>query len=180
MIVLHCLFLLFSFLATNLFVASVVFLRVINVGGANRCRPAAIARQLARFDVVNIGAVGTFVGPSTPGSAYSKAHHLAARVDEHIGCFGYIRGGMGALSEAIDTGTDKRYVRRNQSGRFKESDDVGRSLAQDRERKARRRASLVKVTKATDDAIVDAIARRAFVTADAAGTSAIRRPRVAA
>ena len=49
------------------------------------------------------GAVGTFVGPSTPGSAYSKAHHLAARVDEHLGCFGYIRGGMGALSQALAT-----------------------------------------------------------------------------
>ena len=49
------------------------------------------------------GAVGTFVGPSTPGSAYSKAHHLAARVDDHLGCFGYIRGGMGALSQALAT-----------------------------------------------------------------------------
>lgn len=32
-----------------------------NVGGANRCRPAQIATKLARFDIVNIGAVGTFV-----------------------------------------------------------------------------------------------------------------------
>lgn len=40
---------------------SVVFLRAVNVGGANRCRPAAIAKELAKFGVVNIGAVGTFV-----------------------------------------------------------------------------------------------------------------------
>ena len=40
---------------------SVVFLRAVNVGTANRCRPAEIAKKLARFDVVNIGAVGTFV-----------------------------------------------------------------------------------------------------------------------
>ena len=33
--------------------------------------------------------------------------------------------------ELIDTGTDKRYVRRDEEGKFKESDDVGRSLAQD-------------------------------------------------
>jgi uncharacterized protein (DUF1697 family) len=39
----------------------VVFLRAVNVGGANRCRPAELARQLAKFGVVNIGAVGTFV-----------------------------------------------------------------------------------------------------------------------
>ena len=38
----------------------------------------------------------------------------------------------------IDTGTDKRYVRRSARGRFKESDDVGQSLAADRRRKAKR------------------------------------------
>ncbi|HYN84401.1 MAG TPA: hypothetical protein VER32_04060 [Pyrinomonadaceae bacterium] len=38
--------------------------------------------------------------------------------------------------ELIDTGTDKRYVRRDEKGRFIESDDVGRSLSQDRKRKA--------------------------------------------
>jgi uncharacterized protein (DUF1697 family) len=39
----------------------VVFLRAVNVGGTNRCQPALIAKQLARFNIVNIGAVGTFV-----------------------------------------------------------------------------------------------------------------------
>jgi hypothetical protein len=38
--------------------------------------------------------------------------------------------------ELIDTGTDKRYVRRDDGGRFSESDDVGRSLAQDVKRRA--------------------------------------------
>ena len=33
--------------------------------------------------------------------------------------------------ELIDTGADKRYVRRDGEGQFKESDDQGRSLAQD-------------------------------------------------
>jgi hypothetical protein len=32
---------------------------------------------------------------------------------------------------------DKRYVRRNPKGEFKESDDVGRSLATDRRTKAK-------------------------------------------
>ena len=36
--------------------------------------------------------------------------------------------------ELIDTGSDKRYVRRDQKGQFKESDDVGRSSAQDQKR----------------------------------------------
>ena len=39
--------------------------------------------------------------------------------------------------ELIDTGTDKRYVRRAGSGQFKESDDVGRSSAADQRRNAR-------------------------------------------
>ena len=39
--------------------------------------------------------------------------------------------------ELIDTGTDKRYVRRDEGGRFKESDDVGRSLSQDIKRQAK-------------------------------------------
>jgi uncharacterized protein (DUF1697 family) len=39
----------------------VVFLRAVNVGGVNRCQPALIAKQLVKFGVVNIGAVGTFV-----------------------------------------------------------------------------------------------------------------------
>ena len=39
--------------------------------------------------------------------------------------------------ELIDTGTDKRYVRRDDAGKFNESDDQGRSLAQDRRRKAK-------------------------------------------
>ena len=42
-----------------------------------------------------------------------------------------------AKRELIDTGTDKRYVRRDKQGRFKESDDVGRSLAADRRKKAK-------------------------------------------
>jgi hypothetical protein len=33
--------------------------------------------------------------------------------------------------ELIDTGTDKRFVRRDEQGQFKESVDVGRSLSQD-------------------------------------------------
>ena len=40
----------------------------------------------------------------------------------------------------INTGRDKRYVRRTAAGQFKESDDVGRSLAQDRHRNATMKA----------------------------------------
>ena len=39
--------------------------------------------------------------------------------------------------ELIDTGTDKRYVRRDAKGHFNESDDQGRSLSQDVKREAK-------------------------------------------
>jgi hypothetical protein len=39
--------------------------------------------------------------------------------------------------ELIDTGTDKRYVKRNKDGTFKESVDVGLSLAADRRRNSK-------------------------------------------
>jgi hypothetical protein len=39
--------------------------------------------------------------------------------------------------ELIDTGNDKRYVRRNEKGQFDEVDDVGRSLSQDIKKNAK-------------------------------------------
>ena len=45
---------------------------------------------------------------------------------------------MARKRELIDTGTDKRHVRRNERGTsFVESDDVGRSLAADRRKRAK-------------------------------------------
>ena len=47
---------------------------------------------------------------------------------------------MSSKRELIDTGTDKRYVRRDEHGRFKEVVDVGRSLAADRRQHAKHKA----------------------------------------
>ena len=41
--------------------ASVVFLRGVNIGGRKVFRPSAFARQLKPFEVVSIGAAGTFI-----------------------------------------------------------------------------------------------------------------------
>ena len=46
----------------------------------------------------------------------------------------------------VNTGTDMRYVRRDTKGKFKESDDVSRSLGQDPKRKAK-----TKTTKGQGD-----------------------------
>src|SRR5262249_55193701 len=47
--------------------ALVVFLRGVNVGGHRTFRPSILAQELADYDVVNIGAAGTFV-VRQPGS----------------------------------------------------------------------------------------------------------------
>src|SRR5436190_7789781 len=47
--------------------ALIVFLRGINVGGHRRLRPSILARELSAYDVVNVGAAGTFV-VRRPGS----------------------------------------------------------------------------------------------------------------
>jgi uncharacterized protein (DUF1697 family) len=53
--------------ADNPCVAIVAFLRGVNVGGHRTFRPSTLARDLSQFDVVNIGAAGTFV-VRRPGS----------------------------------------------------------------------------------------------------------------
>jgi uncharacterized protein (DUF1697 family) len=47
--------------------ALVAFLRGVNVGGYRTFRPSLLARGLSKYDVVNVGAAGTFV-VRTPGS----------------------------------------------------------------------------------------------------------------
>jgi uncharacterized protein (DUF1697 family) len=47
--------------------ALVVFLRGVNVGGHRTFRPSVLAKRLRAFDVVNVGAAGTFV-VRKPGS----------------------------------------------------------------------------------------------------------------
>lgn len=41
--------------------ALVVFLRGVNVGGHRTFRPSVLARELSEYDVVNVGAAGTFI-----------------------------------------------------------------------------------------------------------------------
>ena len=47
---------------------------------------------------------------------------------------------QGSGRELIDTGRDKRYVRRDEKGQFKESDDQGKSLSRDVRQHAKTKA----------------------------------------
>jgi uncharacterized protein (DUF1697 family) len=60
-------------------VAIVVFLRGANVGGYRRLRPSLLAKELQRFDVVNVGATGLFV-VRNPGSGQTFRTELVRRL----------------------------------------------------------------------------------------------------
>jgi phytoene dehydrogenase-like protein len=47
------------------------------------------------------GVIGANGGPRSPGTAYILLHHTMGSVDGHRGLWGFPRGGMGAVSEAI-------------------------------------------------------------------------------
>jgi phytoene dehydrogenase-like protein len=48
------------------------------------------------------GVIGTNGGPSSPGTAYVLLHHVMGGVGGVRGLWGFVRGGMGALSEALN------------------------------------------------------------------------------
>jgi phytoene dehydrogenase-like protein len=45
--------------------------------------------------------IGTALGPMSPGSAYVLLHHYMGDVDGNVGAWGYARGGMGAITSAL-------------------------------------------------------------------------------
>jgi len=45
--------------------------------------------------------IGSYITPSMPGSAYLLAHHLMGEVNGIKGSWGYVKGGMGGLTEAL-------------------------------------------------------------------------------
>ena len=47
------------------------------------------------------GIIGTFLGPRSPGTAYVLIHHYMGEVDGTFRAWGFVRGGMGAVSQAI-------------------------------------------------------------------------------
>ena len=47
------------------------------------------------------GVVGVWAGPRTPGTAYNLLHHELGELDGVSGAWGHVRGGMGAISQAI-------------------------------------------------------------------------------
>lgn len=72
--------------------------------------------------------IGAWCGPMTPGSAYVLMHHWIGEIDGHFGAWGWVKGGMGGVSEAmrrsaeaagatVRTEADVRRILVNSSGR---------------------------------------------------------------
>ena len=47
------------------------------------------------------GVVGVWAGPRTPGTAYNLLHHALGELNGVKGAWGHVRGGMGAISQAL-------------------------------------------------------------------------------
>jgi phytoene dehydrogenase-like protein len=54
------------------------------------------------------GVIGANGGPRSPGTAYILLHHCMGGVAGHRGLWGFVRGGMGAVSEAIASSAKAR------------------------------------------------------------------------
>jgi phytoene dehydrogenase-like protein len=56
------------------------------------------------------GVIGANGGPRSPGTAYILLHHVMGSVGGHRGLWGFVRGGMGAVSNAIAASAKSRGV----------------------------------------------------------------------
>ncbi|NND01136.1 MAG: NAD(P)/FAD-dependent oxidoreductase [Gammaproteobacteria bacterium] len=57
--------------------------------------------ELIKAHKAGSGIIGTGLGPMSPGSAYIMLHHYMGDVDGNMGAWGFARGGMGAIADAL-------------------------------------------------------------------------------
>lgn len=57
--------------------------------------------DLIKAHLAGSGIIGTGLGVYSPGTAYVLLHHYMGDVDGAIGAWGFARGGMGAISDAL-------------------------------------------------------------------------------
>lgn len=64
-----------------------------------------------KVTLVTDGVIGANGGPGSPGTAYILLHHSMGGVGGKRGLWGFVRGGMGALSRAIARAAESRGAR---------------------------------------------------------------------
>lgn len=78
------------------------FYRIVDLltQSADACLSAWFESEVVKAVFAYYASIGTFAGPKTPGSAYVLLHHLMGE-HEGAGGWGFVRGGMGAITQAI-------------------------------------------------------------------------------
>ena len=57
--------------------------------------------DVVKASLCSSGIIGTMLGPRSPGTAYVLMHHYMGEIDGAYRSWGYVRGGMGMVSESI-------------------------------------------------------------------------------
>jgi len=57
--------------------------------------------DIIKATLAGCGIIGTALGVYSPGTAYVLLHHYMGEVDGTVGAWGFARGGMGAISQAM-------------------------------------------------------------------------------
>ena len=70
-------------------------------GAANPILDRWFESEVVKTTISTDAIIGAFATPSMPGTAYVLFHHVMGECDGVRGVWGYVKGGMGALSNAI-------------------------------------------------------------------------------
>ena len=71
------------------------------VGSVRALLDGRIQNEALKTVLATDGLIGTYGGPSTPGTAYVLLHHYLGRAVGSRGAWGYVNGGMGGVTQAL-------------------------------------------------------------------------------
>ena len=57
--------------------------------------------EIVKAHMAGSSIIGTALGPRSPGTAYVLLHHYMGDIDDTVGAWGFARGGMGAITQAL-------------------------------------------------------------------------------
>jgi phytoene dehydrogenase-like protein len=57
--------------------------------------------EIVKAHMAGSSIIGTALGPRSPGTAYVLLHHYMGSIDGAVGAWGFARGGMGAVTQAL-------------------------------------------------------------------------------
>src|SRR3989454_7599822 len=100
------------------------FARLMTIGAADYL-DEWFETDVVKASLCSSGIIGTMLGPRSPGTAYVLMHHYMGEIDGAYRSWGYVRGGMGMVSESI------ARAGRLFGGEIWVNAEVGRILVQD-------------------------------------------------